>query len=114
MVQRDSLWKRAASQPTQPPQSTKRNAVVPVHVGLCTVLARCLPLPLSSSEEEEQEEEGGEEAQELDIDLDQDEDNKNNGNDAGLVDPDIQQPTQEPPDEEVGFRRASGRVVWPS
>ena len=36
MVQHDSLQKRAASQPTQPPQSTKRNAVVPLHIGLRT------------------------------------------------------------------------------
>jgi hypothetical protein len=59
----------------QPPQLTKRNAIVPVHVGLRAVLARCLPLLLSSSEEEEEEEEGEEEegeeeAQELDVDLD--------------------------------------------
>ena len=84
MIQRHSLWKRAASQPAQPPQSTKRNAVVPVHIGLYTVLARCPPLPLSSGEDEDEDdnnnkgEEGGEEARELDIDLDQDEDNKNN------------------------------------
>ena len=58
MVKHDSLQKQAASQPTQPPQSTKRNAIVPVHVGLRTVLARCPPLPLSSGGEEE-EEEGG-------------------------------------------------------
>ena len=57
MEQRDSLRKRAASQPTQPPQSTKRNAVAPVHIGLRAVLARCPPLPLSSGEEEEGEEE---------------------------------------------------------
>ena len=52
MVQRDSLRKRAASQPTQPLQSTKQNTVVPVYVGLHTVLARYLPLLLSSGEEE--------------------------------------------------------------
>jgi len=64
----------------QPLQSTKWNAVVPVHVGLRTVLARCLPLPLSSSEDDDDDdnndddddegEEGKEEAQELDVDLD--------------------------------------------
>jgi hypothetical protein len=86
-----------------------------VHVGLRTVLSRCPPLPLSSGEEEEDDdddegEEGREEAQELDIDLDQDEGDEDD-DDVGLVDPDIQQPTQELPDEEVGFRTASGRVV---
>ena len=84
MVKHDSLRKRAASQPMQPPQLTKRNTVVPVHVGLRAVLARCLPLPLSSGEEEE--------AQELDEDLDQDEDNKDDNN-AGLVNLNTQQPT---------------------
>ena len=34
---------------------TKRNTTAPVHVGLCTVLARC-PLQLLSSGEEEEEE----------------------------------------------------------
>jgi hypothetical protein len=113
MVKRDSLRKRAASQPTQPPQSTKRNAVVPMHVGLRAVLARCPPLLLSSGEEEEEEEEEGggeEEAQELDVDLDQDEDDEDD-DDAGLVGPNIQQLTQEPLDKEVGFRIASGRVI---
>jgi hypothetical protein len=66
MVQCNSLQKQAASQPTQPPQSTKRNAVVPVHVGLRTVLACYLPLLLSSSEEEED-----------------DDDNNNNNDDKG-------------------------------
>ena len=48
----------------------------------------------------------------MDVDLDQDEDgDDDNDDDAGLVGPDIQQSTQEPPDEEVGFRTASGRVV---
>ena len=41
----------------QPPQLIKRNTVVPIHIGLRAVLARCLPLPLSSGEEEEEEEE---------------------------------------------------------
>ena len=58
MVQRDSLRKRAASQPTQPLQSTKRNAVVPMHADLRTVLARCPPLPLSSGKEEGEEPKG--------------------------------------------------------
>jgi hypothetical protein len=52
MVQHDSLWKWAASQPTQPLQSTKWNAIVPMHIGLRTVLADCPPLPLNSGEEE--------------------------------------------------------------
>ena len=40
----------------QPPQLIKQNTVVPVYIGLCAVLACCLPLPLSSGEEEEEEE----------------------------------------------------------
>ena len=34
MVQRNSLQKQAASQPIQPPQLTKRNAVVPLYISL--------------------------------------------------------------------------------
>jgi len=87
-----------------------------VHVGLRTVLARCPPLPLSSGKDDDDDnddkgEEGKEEAQELDIDLGQDEDGDDDNDDAGLVGPDIQQSTQEPPDKEVGFRTASGRIV---
>ena len=44
-----------------------------MHVGLRTILARCLPLPLSSSKEDDNNNdkgEEGEEAQELDIGLD--------------------------------------------
>jgi len=54
---------------------TKRNTTAPLHVGLRTILARCLLQPLSSGEEDEdkdedkEEEEEGE-AQELDKDLD--------------------------------------------
>src|SRR6266568_981042 len=98
MVNRNSLWKQAASQSTQPPQVTKRNTTAPSHVGLCTVLAYCPPLPLSSSPEEDgadkekKEEKGGEEveeeAQELDKDFNQGEDNKDKDN-AGLVNPNI-------------------------
>ncbi len=55
MVNRNSLWKQAASQSTQPPQVTKRNTTAPSHVGLCTVLACCPPLPLSSNTEEDEE-----------------------------------------------------------
>jgi hypothetical protein len=120
MVKHDSLRKRAASQPTQPPQLTKRNAVVPLHTGLRAVLARCPPLlPSSGREDEDKDEdededkgegEEEEEAQELDVDLDQDEDDKDD-DDAGLVGPNIQQPTQEPPDKEIGFRTASGRII---
>jgi hypothetical protein len=56
---------------------TKRNTTTPLHVGLRTILARCLLQPLSSGEEddnkdkdedEDKEEEG--EAQESDKDLD--------------------------------------------
>ena len=70
MVNHDSLWKRAASQSTQPPQVAKRNTTAPSHVGLCTILAYCPPLLLSSSMEEDKEdkedkeEEGGEEVEE--------------------------------------------------
>ena len=118
MVKHDSLRKRAASQPTQPPQLTKRNAVVPLHTGLRAVLARCPPLLPSSGrededkdeDEDEDKEEGEEEAQELDVDLDEDEDDEDD-DDAGLVGPNIQQLTQEPPDEEIGFRIVSGRII---
>ena len=48
----------------QPPQLIKQNTVVPVYVGLCAVLACCLPLPLSSGEEEKEEEEKVEEKEE--------------------------------------------------
>jgi len=96
---------------------TKRNTTAPLHVGLRTILARCPLQPLSSGEEEEDEDkdedkkkEEDEEAQELDKDLDQGEDDKDK-DDAGLVNPDIYQPPQEPPDKEVGFRTASGRVI---
>ena len=82
MVKHDSLRKRAASQPTQPPQLTKRNAIVPLHIGLRAILACCPPLLPSSGREDEDKdedededkdedkEEGEEEAQELDVDLD--------------------------------------------
>ena len=49
----------------------------------------------------------------MDVNLDQDKDNKDD-NDAGLVGLNIQQPTQEPLDKEVGFRTASGRIIQPS
>jgi hypothetical protein len=92
---------------------TKRNTTAPLHVGLRTVLARCPLQPLSSGEEDEDkdddEDEEEEGAQESDEDLDQGEDDKDE-DDAGLVNPDIHQPPQEPPDEEV-FRTASGRVI---
>ena len=95
MVKHDSLRKRAASQPTQPPQLTKRNAVVPLHTGLRAVLARCPPLLPSSGMEDEDEDEDEdkgegeeEEAQELDVDLDQDKDDEDD-DDVGLVGPNI-------------------------
>ena len=115
MVNRDSLRKRAASQSTESPQVTKRNTTAPLYIGLRTILARYPLQPLSSGEEDEdkdedkEEEEEGE-AQESDEDLDQGEDDKDE-DDAGLVNPDIHQPPQEPPDKEVGFRIASGRVI---
>ena len=105
----------------QPLQSTKRNAIVLVYVGLYTILAHCPPLLLSSSEDnddnnnddnkEGEGEEGKEEAQELDIDLDQDKDGDNDNDDTGLVSPDIQQLTQEPLDKEVGFKTVNRRVI---
>ena len=69
MVNCNSLWKRAASQSTYPPQVTKYNIITPLHIGLHTILAYCLPLLLSSSIEEDKEdkedkEEGGEEIKE--------------------------------------------------
>jgi len=115
MVNRDSLRKRAASQSTESPQVTKRNTTAPLHVGLRTILARYPLQPLSSGEEDEdkdedkEEEEEGE-AQESDKDLDQGEDDKDK-DDAGLVNLDIHQPPQEPPDKEVGFRTASRRII---
>ena len=117
-MNRDSLRKRAASQSTESPQVTKRNTAL--HVGLCTVLACCPLQPLSSGEEDEDEDEDEDkeeeeegEAQESDEDLDQCKDDEDE-DDTDLIDPDIHQPPQEPPDEEVGFKAASGRVVQPS
>jgi len=54
---------------------TKRNTTAPLHVGLRTILARCLLQPLSSGEEDEDEDKDEKkkekgEAQESDKDLD--------------------------------------------
>ena len=43
---------------------TKRNTTVPLHIGLCTILARCLLQLLSSGEEDEDEDEDEEEEEE--------------------------------------------------
>jgi len=93
---------------------------MPIHVGLRTVLARCLPPQPSCNEdvkeEEEEEEEVGEEeveleSQELDKDLDK-EDNEDKNTE--LVDPTIKREPREPPEEEEGFQTASRRIVRPT
>jgi len=91
-----------------------------VHVGLRTVLARCLPPQPGCNkdveEKEEEEEKVGEEeveleSQELDEDLDKEDDEDKN---AELVNPTIKQEPREPLEEEEGFQTASGRIVRPT
>ena len=43
---------------------TKRNTTTPLHVGLRTILARCLLQPLSSGEEDKDKDEDKEEEEE--------------------------------------------------
>jgi len=82
---------------------------MPVHVGLRTVLARCLPpqpgcnedvKEEKKEEEEVREEEVELESQELDKDLNK-EDNKDK--DTELVNPTIKREPREPLEEEEGF-----------
>jgi hypothetical protein len=93
---------------------------MPIHIGLRIILARCLPPQPGCNEdvkeEKEEEEEVGEEeveleSQESDEDLDKEDDKDK---DAELVDPTIKREPREPPEEEEGFRTASGRIVRPT